>query len=222
MDSDHAAADQQKEQTGNDAAWLQRVRYAAAEPTSWLLHATTLRQAAHDLWTAGNAHTREPGSELGATVLVKWTAADYTPPDTGGSTCEVCFMVFGFALENLAKGIIVCREPKLVSRDRLRKWHGNGHDLSALFARAATPMSEGERQLLDRTRRITEWKGRYPVAMNFDEVGAQARIVRHTAISNVWPADDYTGLCSLYDRAKAILLETMKNVPPLSADYNFG
>src|SRR3989442_1292005 len=108
MDSDQAAADNQKEQTGNDAAWLQRVRYAAAEPTSWLLHATTLRQAAHDLWTAGNAHTREPGSELGATVLVQWAA------------------------------------------------------------------------------------------------------------------DDYTGLCSLYDRAKAILLETMKNVPPLSADYNFG
>src|SRR5881409_2792312 len=147
--------------TSNNEHWLQRVRYTAAEPTSWLSHARTLRQAAEDLWRSGNAHSRNPGSELGATVLANWTSSGFVPPETGGSTCEVCFMVFGFALENLAKGIIVCREPKLVSRHRLRKWHGNGHDLSALFARAAIPMSEGERQLLDRTTRITEWKGRY-------------------------------------------------------------
>lgn len=80
-------------------------------------------------------------------------------------------MLFGFALENLAKGIIVCRDPKLVSRDRLRNWHGNGHNLSALFDRAAIPVSEEEREVLGRTTRITEWKGRYPVAMNFDDIG---------------------------------------------------
>jgi hypothetical protein len=130
-------------------------------------------------------------------------------------------MVFGFALENLAKGIIVCRDPTLVSKDRLRKWHGNGHDLAALFSRAAISVSEQEHQLLERTTRITEWKGRYPVAMNFDEVGAQDRIIGHIAVSNVWPADDYTLLCQLYERAKVILLETMKNVPPLPADFNF-
>jgi hypothetical protein len=130
-------------------------------------------------------------------------------------------MVFGFALENLAKGIIVCRDPTLVSKDRLRKWHGNGHDLAALFSRAAISVSEQEHQLLERTTRITEWKGRYPVAMNFDEVGAQDRIIGHIAVSNVWPADDYTLLRQLYERAKVILLETMKNVPPLPADFNF-
>jgi hypothetical protein len=207
--------------TGNDESWLQRIRYTAAEPTSWLSHARTLRQAAEDLWIAGNAHSRDPGSELGATVLASWTRPGFVPPDTGGSTCDVCFMVFGFALENLAKGIIVCRDPTLVSKDRLRKWHGNGHDLAALFSRAAISVSEQEHQLLERTTRITEWKGRYPVAMNFDEVGAQDRIIGHIAVSNVWPADDYTLLCQLYERAKVILLETMKNVPPLPADFNF-
>jgi hypothetical protein len=207
--------------TGHDDPWLQRVRYAAAEPTSWLQHARALRQAAEDLWTAGNAHDRTPGSELGATVLVKWTSPDFAPPETGGSTREVCFMLFGFALENLAKGIIVCRDPKLVSRDRLRKWHGNGHDLSALFDRAAIPVPEEERKLLGRTTRITEWKGRYPVAMNFDDVGLQDPIVGHIAVSNLWPADDYVGLSALYERAKAVLLKTMKDVPPLPVDYNF-
>ena len=208
--------------TGNNDSWLQQVRYSAAEPTSWLQHAQTLRQAAEDLWTAGNAHDKAPGSELGATVLAKWTSSDFTPPDMGGSTCEVCFMLFGFALENLAKGIIVCRDPKLVSRDRLIKWHGNGHDLSALFDRAAIPVSEAERKLLGRTTRITEWKGRYPVAMNFYNVSLQDPIVGHIAVSNFWPADDYAGLCTLYDRAKTALLETMKDVPPLPVDYDFG
>jgi hypothetical protein len=205
--------------TGNDESWLQRIRYTAAEPTSWLSHARTLRQAAEDLWIAGNAHSRDPGSELGATVLASWTRPGFVPPDTGGSTCDVCFMVFGFALENLAKGIIVCRDPTLVSKDRLRKWHGNGPRRA--IQSAAISVSEQEHQLLERTTRITEWKGRYPVAMNFDEVGAQDRIIGHIAVSNVWPADDYTLLCQLYERAKVILLETMKNVPPLPADFNF-
>ena len=84
--------------TSNDESWLQRVRYTAAEPTSWLAHARTLRQAAEDLWIAGNAHARNPGSELGATVLTSWTSPGIVPPDTGGTTCEVCFMVFGLPL----------------------------------------------------------------------------------------------------------------------------
>jgi hypothetical protein len=57
--------------------------------------------------------------------------------------------------------------------------------------------------------------------MNFDEVGPQDRIIGHTAVINIWPADDYTRLCSLYDRAKAVLLKTMEDVPPLPVDYNF-
>ena len=182
----------------------------------------TLRQAAEDLWTSGNAHDQAHGTELGVTVLVKWTRPDFTPPETGGSTREVCFMVFGFALENLAKGVIVCRDPKLVSRDKLSRWHGKGHDLSALFDRAAITVSEEERILLDRTTRITEWKGRYPVAMNFYDAGLQDPIIGHIAVSNHWPADDYAVLCTLYERAKTVLLETMNDVPPLPSDYNFG
>jgi hypothetical protein len=66
----------------DNEAWLQRVRYTAAEPTSWLMHARALRQAAEDLWNAGNAHDREPGSELGTTVLAKWTSPGFVRPLT--------------------------------------------------------------------------------------------------------------------------------------------
>ena len=100
--------------TNSNENWLQRVRYTAAEPTSWLSRARTLRQASEDLWISGNTHSRNPGSELGATVISDWTSPDFVPSETGGSTCDVCFMVIGFALENLAKGIIVCRDASVV------------------------------------------------------------------------------------------------------------
>ena len=199
-------------------SWLQRVRFTAAEPTSWLNHARTLRQAAEDLWNAGNLHARMPGSELGSTVLVSWSAPDSEHPETGGSTRDVCFMLFGFALENLAKGILVCRDPTVVSQGRLRRWHGNGHDLGPLFERAKISLTDDERRLLDRTTRITEWKGRYPVAMNFDEVGPHDPIIGYIAVAESWPPDDYHALSGLYDRAKTALLQTMKEVPPLLAD----
>jgi hypothetical protein len=208
--------------TSDSDAWLQRVRYTAAEPTSWLLHAQTLRQAAEDLWTAGNAHDHAPGSERGATVLASWISPGFVRPETGGSTFQVCVMVFGFALENLAKGIIVCRDPSVVTKKQLRRWHGNGHDLARLFERARIFVSDDERQLLDRTTRTTEWKGRYPVAMNFDEVGSQDRVLGYIAFSGSWPAAEYAGLSDLYERARISLVDTMEQVPPLPADYSFG
>ena len=208
--------------TNQDDQWLQRVRYTAAEPTSWLHHALTLRQAAEDLWIAGNAHDRNPGSELGTTVLAKYSDPDFVRPEMGGSTRDVCFMLFGFALENLAKGVIVCREPKLVSQVRLKSWHGNGHNLRALFEWSKIQVTEEESKLLDRTNRMTEWKGRYPVAMSFYDVGLHDPVAGHIAIGQSWPLDDFQGLSGLYDKAKAILVQTMEETPPLPGDYNFG
>ena len=131
-------------------------------------------------------------------------------------------MLFGFALENLARGIIVCRDPRLVFRVRLEKWHGKGHNLAALFEWAKIPVAEEERKVLDRTTRVTEWKGRYPVAMNFYGVGPQDRVLGHIAVSDSWPPDEYKKLSALYDKAKTLLQQTMAEVPPLPEDYTFG
>lgn len=208
--------------THNNENWLQRVRYTAAEPTAWLSHARKLRQAAEDLWVSGNAHARNPGSELGTTLLAHWSTPGFVAPETGGTTSDVCLMVFGFALENLAKGIIVCRDPSLVSRVRLKTWHGKGHDLVALFMRAGVTVSPEENDTLARVSRIAEWKGRYPVAMNFYEVGAQDPIIGHTAVSNILPHEEFARLSHLYDRSKELLIETMKAIPPLPAGHKFA
>ena len=205
--------------TDKKEQWLQRVRYTAAEPSSWLDHARTLRQAAEDLWIAGNTHDRNPGSELESTLLFSWHSPDYVREDTGGSTSEVCFMLFGFALENLTKAIIVCRDPSQV---KANKWHGKGHDLVKLFADAKLSVTNQESELLQRITRIVEWKGRYPVPLDFNKVGAQDKVIGFIAISNIWPADDYKLLCQLYACTKTVLLKTMEEVPPLPQDYSFS
>jgi hypothetical protein len=57
--------------------------------------------------------------------------------------------------------------------------------------------------------------------MNFYDVGVQDPIIGHVAIRNVWPADEFARLGQLYERGKAILVETMERTPPLPADYKF-
>jgi hypothetical protein len=57
--------------------------------------------------------------------------------------------------------------------------------------------------------------------MGFYDVGVQDPIIGHTAVTNVWPADDFTRLCQLYERAKAALVETMATTPPLPVDHKF-
>lgn len=140
----------------------------------------------------------------------------------GGSTSDVCFLLFGFALENLAKGIIVCRDPKRVSRKRLEHWHGKGHQLAALFDWAKIPLTSEGRELLDRTSRTTEWKGRYPVPMDFYKVRYGDRLIGYLAPTNIWPADEYACLSALYDTAEAALIKAMQDVPALPVDFDFG
>ena len=57
--------------------------------------------------------------------------------------------------------------------------------------------------------------------MRFYDVGVQDPIIGHVSVSNIWPADEFARLCRLYERAKAVLVETMEKVPPLPADYKF-
>lgn len=204
-----------------DESWLQRIRLSAANPLGWIIHARTLRQAAEDLWHAGNEHERSPGSELGSTVLYAGRNPDFSPPETGGSTSDVCFMLFGFALENLAKGIIVCRDPSRVTKSGFKGWGKKGHKLVELFELAEIPLDESERSLLGRVTRLTEWKGRYPLPMTFDNVTLHEPLLGYIAIGESWPPADYKALCELYDKSKKAFNEATLAVPTLPEAYKF-
>ena len=131
-------------------------------------------------------------------------------------------MILGFALENLAKGIIVCRDPKRVGGAHLEDWRRKGHKLAELFDWAGIPVTDAEREVLNRTARLIAWKGRYPVPMNFDEMTLQDPVIGYLAVTNIWPADEYRQLSVLYDKAKAALIQVMQEVPPLTIDHDFA
>jgi hypothetical protein len=121
-------------------------------------------------------------------------------------------MLYGFALENLVKGVIVCREPDLVTKDGLRNWPGQSHDLARLFERAEVSVTEEERAALEIVSQLIEWSGRYPTPMRFAEHGRKSG----------WPPSVYARLRDLFAKAKAEITKTMAEIPPLPAGHNFA
>jgi hypothetical protein len=131
-------------------------------------------------------------------------------------------MLFGYSLENLSKGIIFCRDPRLVTSSRLQRLDEGGHGLVYLFDKARIELTDKEREVLDRTTRMTVWRGRYPVPLRFDTAGPQDPMLGYVAVSGIWPEHEYNELCALYDRAKAELVDTMQTHTPLPENYDFG
>ena len=72
-------------------------------------------------------------------------------------------LLFGLAVENLLKAIIITREPKTVEDGRLRDWPGNGHELILLAEKANIRLDAQQQDLLQRLVAFVEWAGRYPV-----------------------------------------------------------
>jgi hypothetical protein len=82
-------------------------------------------------------------------------------------------LLAGLALENLTKGILIGRNPNIVSRVNLDlKLLGNskgGHDLSKLAQQAATNLSPIEIDLIDRLVAFVVWAGKYPIHLRANE-----------------------------------------------------
>jgi hypothetical protein len=131
--------------------WLIVTKGAAQDPTTWLAAAQRLHQSAELLWQRFNV-SRGP----------RWQ-------DEWGDL-PAALMLAGFALENLAKGLIVAREPQVVGERELARWNlRSGHEITGLFKRANLPLGEDERLTVQRLEYFARWAGRYPVPMKFEE-----------------------------------------------------
>jgi hypothetical protein len=71
------------------------------------------------------------------------------------------FGLFGYALENIFKGILVSKQPTLVKADRLSD-KLKEHNLLKLAAAAGIALSEKEKRILGWLTEVTIWKARYP------------------------------------------------------------
>jgi hypothetical protein len=137
------------------------------------------------------------------------------PPVLFASCC------LGFALENPAKGIIVCHDPSRVTKTGFKGWANKGHKLIELFELAKIPLDEDERRLLGSVTRLTEWKGCYPLPVSFNKVTLHEPLLGYIALSESWPEDDYNALRALYNKAKAAFNESTLAVPPLPDHHQF-
>lgn len=78
------------------------------------------------------------------------------------------YLLAGLSLENLAKGILIGRNPNVVSSGQLDLkmlvGSGNGHDLPNLAHRMVVSLSQREQDLLSRLKEFIVW-GKYPIPL---------------------------------------------------------
>ena len=179
--------------------WARSGASAARNPAAWLLSAEQLKRAAdavlqlvQDDWASlANAFSR--------------TLAGVQPPPP--PVAAQYMMLAGFAAENLAKGLILLREPRRVQPNvknpgRLLRWEGSGHLLARLLDQTGEELSGAERELLSRFETFINWAGRYPVALRAMEMAHAPGADGPTRMSS----DDVAVFEKLYERLHARLL----------------
>jgi hypothetical protein len=76
----------------------------------------------------------------------------------------VASMLFGLAIENLLKAIIISNDKSDQPPDRVRDWDRDGHELVSLAEKADINLNEKQRDLLVRLTSSVRWSGKYPVS----------------------------------------------------------
>ena len=84
---------------------------------------------------------------------------------------SVAYMLAGFAIENLLKGLLVARESPFDENGRFKF---ATHDLRQLAQDAGYELDESENRLLERVQEFTVWTGRYPVPIASDSMRPRA------------------------------------------------
>jgi hypothetical protein len=177
--------------------WLYVTQGFARDPSTWLASAERLHASAEHLWNSFESHSRRHRFEL----------ADWQ--DDWGDL-PATLMLAGFALENLAKGLIIAKEPNVVRDTHLERWSTrSGHEIPDLLNRAAiTLVDDSERLVVARLEYFARWAGRYPVPMKFAEntpIDSLGHGYRPTEISDEKRAAEWEAYRRVYTRAHDML-----------------
>jgi len=129
----------------------------ARDPAWWLFRAQDLSQAATVLFEAFIADRQrfidlnEPGLGVDKKEVPNLSIA------------PVAMLLFGLAVENVLKAMIVKNDPTIVGDEKLGRWGARDHDLVKLAERAGLQLEPADRDLLARLGLFLLWRGRYPV-----------------------------------------------------------
>lgn len=142
----------------NREHWLPRFEQAAKLPLRWLWSGQSLFKAASLLRPQIDAFFASVRMETNADTI-----------HGGHDLPPVYMMLMAFALENLAKGILIAREPERVKEAMLKQWEGGGHDLNELAKAAKLNLTKDEKRLLLNLSVHAVWMGRYPCPKYHDQ-----------------------------------------------------
>jgi hypothetical protein len=144
---------------------------AAQSPASWLLTAERLREGAEAILV------HEQGFEVAyfrayTAATEKAAAIAYSDGnDSGVAEIEArapnypaAQLLYGYALENLLKGIRIAKDPTLVSAGKLNR-KLTTHDLVELAKEAEFVLHVQEIPVAEALSKLSVWAGRYPVAL---------------------------------------------------------
>lgn len=131
--------------------WKEQFHHQADHPRTWELKAAELEYAAEVLWKR----------QLGDFPLR--LSAQGAPPVSIG----VALMLYGLAIENLAKAVTVAADSPLDSKGRVSF---KSHKLAALVTSAKIRVSPKDELFLNKLTEFVEWAGRYPVPLTFQKM----------------------------------------------------
>jgi hypothetical protein len=137
---------------------------AAQQPVAWLSKAQRLAGAAEAI-VASQAALEEGYSRAYDAAVAELEAsmnriAEIRHPEPNYLPAG---MLYGFAIENALKGLIIAKGLGTVSRSKIDPKIMN-HDLVSLATDAGIALDNSERAVLETISMIAEWAGRYPVA----------------------------------------------------------
>jgi len=80
----------------------------------------------------------------------------------------ICLMLYGYAIENLLKSLLIKNGINLFQKGKLKKEYKT-HDLNKLFEMCRLIRSTDEKEILDILSNSVIWAGRYPVPSKIQE-----------------------------------------------------
>jgi hypothetical protein len=168
-------------------------------PWDWLKKAQLLRDASNQLFVRFEndqlAHDERFEREL---------SFDLDAPDD-----SVLMMLFGFAIENLLKGLYVstlknAKRPRTLDELGVSR-HGLAVIAKKVEAALGEQFSESEIKLLTDLEQTIVWRGRYPSPVDADRLISTSSDTLFSAPSFQYPEHHFAA-SKLYDRLEALLI----------------
>jgi hypothetical protein len=135
-------------------------RHRLRSPMSWVNTAEVLKRDGDALWRRYRRADRRLAKDSESSSLKKLLGRSKRWDLLSHGTA---MMLWGLALENVLKAIIIGRGGgDSASADRLPQ-HLDDHDVRRLLSRSGVVLSPAERKLVERLHEAVMWTGRYPI-----------------------------------------------------------